>query len=100
MNNKTKEHIEDLYREKTQLYSVLESMNKYIYSLEKALKQKPRVETKIIMDKDEVYRTNSVKLFKQYNREIEELKQQLALKDKEIDCLKAVYIKADGEYRV
>lgn len=91
MTNKEKEHIE-------QLYIVVKSQNKYIESLETALKVKPKVVTKYIESTDELYRVNSVKLFKQYTKEIEELEKQNKTLHDEVASLARGYIKAEGEY--
>lgn len=79
MNDKTKEHIE-------QLYNIVKSQNKYILSLEIALSKKPKI--KYIAIEDEHYKENSVKLFNNYQEEIVNKDKQIANKDREIELLK------------
>ena len=83
MDNKTKEHIEQLYR-------TINSQNKYIDSLEKALFVKPKV--KYIRVEDDTYKTNSVKLFNKYQKDLDTKDKEIALLKQEIVCLKNGYI--------
>ena len=83
MNDKTKEHIEQLYR-------TINSQNKYIESLETALSVKPKV--KYIQIEDEHYKVNSVKLFGKYQNDLDTKDKEIALLKQEIICLKNGYI--------
>ena len=83
-------NVDKLMEMTEQLFMVVRAQNKYIASLEE---KKAKVQTKIIVERDHLYRENSVKLFKQYTAEIDGLKEELKLKDREIECLKAGYIK-------
>ena len=83
MDNKTKEHIEQLYR-------TINSQNKYIESLETALSVKPKI--KYIRVEDERYKVNSVKLFNKYQNDLDIKNKEIALLKQEIECLKNGYI--------
>ena len=83
MNDKIKEHIESLYR-------IVKAQNKYIESLETALSVKPKV--KYIRVEDDTYKTNSVKLFNKYQKDLDTKDKEIALLKQEIVCLKNGYI--------
>jgi len=74
-------------------FKFIKSQNKYIDSLESVL-AKPN----IVYKYKSKYDKNTVQLFNKYVREIEELKNKLADKDVEIECLKKGYITTEGVY--